>query len=113
MNCEVSIKVLGNRTPAEIRRYGVVVMGTASKQAVTQRPESGTSRTVRPIPEDVLHRIERDFGASLVSVITNRLAFLDQELVVEHRERLLRCIVFLAGGQTQKLDSCIDLCRHD
>ncbi len=64
------------------------------------------------LQQDIIDRIERDFGANAdgVFIRCEQLITQSPELFTD---RLLRCIIFAAGGDIPRFKHFVDVARHD
>lgn len=65
--------------------------------------------TSRPLPADIVRRIERDFGVAAGSV-RNDLEALD---TLRERDRVIRAVLYLAAGDPRRLAHDIAVARAD
>ena len=66
------------------------------------------------IPEDIKEKMESDFGLTLTETLfPYLLEKIPEGLPNGTRDRHLRCVLHLAGGDPRRLDDAIDLCRSD
>ena len=64
------------------------------------------------IPQDIIARVEQDFPHDSGSVL-QRLVALHRDDARVFSERILRCVVHAASGEICRVDSAIELARHD